>query len=150
MSDYYPPAAIVTADMQVIDAAGALVGQVKELRGPCVLVDRRLKRDLYVPLEAIVARDGETLTLNVTVDQIDELGWSKPPLLGGPDPASPTASDHQLVNRDELAVGGPTERATPLDTRAGQLTTSGTDDGALPPVEDVLGAEQQRLRDLSG
>jgi hypothetical protein len=150
MSDYYPPAAIVTPEMQVIDAAGAVVGQVKELRGPYVLVDRRLKRDLYVPLEAIVARDGETLALNVTVDQFDELGWDNPPLLGGLEPDPLLAPDHEVVNRDVLAVGGATERATPLDTRAGQRTTSGTDDGALPPAGDFLTEDQQRLRDLSG
>ena len=98
--------------------AGALVGHVKELRGPYVLVDRRLKRDLYVPLEAIVARDGETLALNVTIDQFDELGWSNPPLLGGRDPDALVAPDHEAVNRDVLAVAGATGRDTPLDTRA--------------------------------
>jgi hypothetical protein len=150
MSDYYPPAAIVTPEMQIIDAAGALVGHVKQLRGPYVLVDRRLKRDLYVPLEAIVARDGETLALNVTIDQFDDLGWDNPPLLGGPQPDAPPTPVHDVGNRDALAVGGTTERATPLDSRPGQLPTAGTDDGALPPAGDFLTADQQRLRDLSG
>jgi uncharacterized protein DUF2171 len=150
MSDYYPPAAVVTADMQVIDAAGALVGHVKALRGPYVLVDRRLKRDLYVPLEAIVARDDDILALNVTIDQFDDLGWGNPPLLGGQEPDPLLAPDHEVVNRDVLAVGDATERDTPLDSRPGQLPTSGTDDGALPPAGDFLTADQQRLRDLSG
>jgi hypothetical protein len=150
MSDYYPPAAVVTSDMQVIDAAGALVGHVKQLRGPYVLVDRRLKRDLYVPLEAIVARDGETLALNVTIDQFDELGWDNPPLLGGVEPVARVTPDHDVVNRDVLTVGGATKRETPLDSRSGQLMTAGTDDGELPPAGDFLTDDQQRLRDLSG
>src|SRR6476619_7832927 len=116
MSDYYPPAAVVTPDMQVIDAAGAPVWHVKELRGPYVLVDRRLTRDLYVPLEAIVARDGETLALNVTIDQFDELGWSNPPLLGGRDPDALVAPAHEAVNRDVLAVAGVTERERTRNT----------------------------------
>ena len=145
-----PDAAAIGPDTQVIDAAGALVGHVKDVLEERLLVDRRLKRDLYVPLEAVIARDGDTLTLNVTIDQFDELGWAKPPLLGGSDEDPLLAPDHDVVSRDVSAVGDTSERDTPLDSRPGQITTSGTDDGALPPAEDFLSDDQQRLRDLSG
>jgi hypothetical protein len=150
MSDPFPLAAQLSPDMQVIDAAGALVGHVKEILPRHVLVDRRFKRDLYVPQDAFVARDGATLSLNVTVDQLDALEWHNPPLLGGLDREPLDAGDGALISRDAPAVGGPTAHDTPLDARPGQVTTSGTDDGAVPPAADLLAEDQQRLRDLSG
>lgn len=138
----------ISAGMQVVDAAGATVGRVKEVLQREFLLDRRMQRDLYVPFDAIATVDGQTVRLDVTADRFGELDWAKPSPLGALDEDPLVAADREVVSRDVLGVGDDIERDTPLDSRPGRSMTAGTDDGALPPPADLL-RDEQRRRDLS-
>lgn len=72
--------------MEVFGSDGVSVGLVKEVRGEDFLVDRTMRRDVYVPLEAVqgVATDvaPERVILGVSAEQVGEMGWAEPPLVG--------------------------------------------------------------------
>lgn len=87
----------VKAEMEVYSKDGKPVGRVKTVREFDFLVDRRLKRDVYVPFAAVQEASGNAVMLNVQADAIDDLGWQHPPLTGsdagehvpgGPDPTA--------------------------------------------------------------
>lgn len=69
------PAAVGDA---VVGSDSALIGLVKEVRPSDVLVDRRLARDIYVPLEAIADISGGQVILSITADDVDGMGWANP------------------------------------------------------------------------
>jgi hypothetical protein len=67
--------------MSVVGIDGQHVGQVKQIRGTDFLIDRRFRRDVYVPLAAvqrIVSEDHPAtlfVTLDVTAKKADRIGW---------------------------------------------------------------------------
>ena len=71
----------VRVGMKVIGTDGGDVGAVKEVRDKDFLVDRRMRRDVYAPFDAIQNVTGDTVTLNVSSDQVDNTGWPKPSVL---------------------------------------------------------------------
>lgn len=132
--------------MDVVDADGAALGDVKEVRPGDFLLARPLHRDVYVPFNAVRQVDGLVVVLDIGAGAIGDMGWARPALLGG-------AADTQiLVEGDErppAAAKLPPEG--PLDTRPGRTSTSGSDDGKLPPAADLLDHDEiQRRRDLAG
>src|SRR5918912_2583051 len=67
--------------MAVVGSDAGQVGQVKEVRSADFLVDRRGRRDVYVPFDAIQETTGDRITLNLPADQVDDMAWEKPPLI---------------------------------------------------------------------
>ena len=72
----------VRPGMKVIGANGSEIGTVKELRGDSFLVDRRLHRDVWVPLSAVSSVAANDITLTVVADRIADMNWPEPPLPG--------------------------------------------------------------------
>jgi hypothetical protein len=86
--------------MSVVGTDGRHVGRVKQVRGTDFLIDRRFRRDVYVPLGAvhrIVSEDHPAtlfVALDVTAQKTDRIGWprcgnahSPPPEHGHPNDA---------------------------------------------------------------
>ena len=67
--------------MEVVGSDGERVGLVKEVRAGDLLVDRAMRRDLYVPLDAVREVTGERVVLTIPADGADDQGWPNPPLL---------------------------------------------------------------------
>jgi len=65
----------VSKGMEVVTLNEELLGQVKDLRPTDFLVDRSMKRDVYVPLGSVAAVEGERVRLGVTSAQMDDLDW---------------------------------------------------------------------------
>ena len=74
----HPP---VRVGMHVAGTDGKEVGKVKEVRDKDFLIDRPMRRDVYAPLDAIQNVTDDTVTLNVSSDQVDNMNWPKPSLL---------------------------------------------------------------------
>ena len=92
--------------MQVVAADGQPIGTLKELRDADMLVNRRLRRDIYVPLSALSEVSGQTVTLNVAADAIGDQDWDMP---------SPLPQEGEAAGEGEAAsivtgVGDPAER----------------------------------------
>jgi sporulation protein YlmC with PRC-barrel domain len=71
----------VSHGMEVVGADGTQVGRLKEMRLADILVDRPLKRDVYVPFTAIQGVRGDTIVLTIPAAQVDQMDWPQPPLL---------------------------------------------------------------------
>jgi len=67
--------------MEVVGADGGHVGRLKEIRPADILVDRTLKRDVYVPFAAVQGVRGEAIVLTIPAAQVDQMDWPQPPLL---------------------------------------------------------------------
>ena len=73
--------------MDVMSLDGEHIGTVKEIRDTEILIDRRLARDLWVPLTAVLATEEygesfrrgaplpEQVVLNVSMAHVDRQGW---------------------------------------------------------------------------
>jgi hypothetical protein len=70
----------VRTGMDVADIRGSIIGIVKEVRTADFLVNRRLLRDLYVPVDAIYVVMDDALILSVRAASLDSMGWQRPPL----------------------------------------------------------------------
>jgi hypothetical protein len=146
-------------DMDVVSSTGEPIGRVKEVRIHDFLVDRTMKRDIYVPFSAVQDISGQTVTLQYRADEIQDLDWDKAPLLGRPDTADSVAPQADLVT----GRGDPDERngwspasdsytLGPIDTTDARLATEGIDDGKPPrpkqpaPSVDALD-DTERVRE---
>ena len=67
--------------MQVVGSDMSNVGRVRDILENDFLVDISLHRDLFVPFSAIQNIDNDRVVLNVPGNQIDDMGWSKAPLV---------------------------------------------------------------------
>ena|SRR5438874_12903727 len=83
----------LTRGMKVIGSDGiTTVGAIKEVRGSDFLVDRAMRRDIYIPSSAILSCANGRVTLNIPGTLVDDMDWPSPPLLGGtPPPEQPRA-----------------------------------------------------------
>lgn len=68
--------------MEVVGSDGNNVGDVKEISNNSFLVDRSMKRDLYIPFAAIRSMSGNRITLSLRADEVDDQGWATPDLMG--------------------------------------------------------------------
>lgn len=66
--------------MEVVGQDIGHIGTVKEIRDEDFLVDRKMKRDVYVPFNAIQNVDDGRATLIIPAEQVDTMGWQRPPL----------------------------------------------------------------------
>jgi hypothetical protein len=117
--------------MQVVAADGQPVGALKQLRDADMLVDRSLRRDIFVPLSAISELSGQTLTLNVAADAIGDQGWEMP---------SPLPQEGEAAGEGEPAsivtgTGDPAERGA---------WSPAADDYDLDPADTVTGRDTER------
>ena len=71
----------VTRGMDVVGADGERVGRLKDVDASSVLVDRPLKRDIYVPHAAIQGVRDNRIVLTIPADEVDRMGWPHPDLL---------------------------------------------------------------------
>ncbi len=67
--------------MEVVGRDGVPVGCLKAVRGDAMLVDRVLRRDVYVPFEAIHTVTGEQIVLTIPGDAVEAMRWPHPSLL---------------------------------------------------------------------
>jgi hypothetical protein len=134
----------LTIGMEVVSPAGEEIGTVKEVRVHDFLLDRPMRRDVYVPFSAIRELGGRTVVLNVAAGDVSDQGWEEAPLFGGPAESDSTAPPEDQV----VGTGDPAARGTwsassdsydlePLDTEVGRQAISGTDDGEPPHGEEL-------------
>ena len=67
-----PGMAVVTADDQAL-------GEVRSVRGDCVVVKRTGRPDLYVPRDSVLEGRNGRMVVNTLASQLDRLGWETPP-----------------------------------------------------------------------
>jgi hypothetical protein len=70
----------LTEGMAAVASDGEQVGTVKEVRDRDFLLDRPMRRDVYVPFDYIRDVSSDRLTLSVRSGDIDEMNWERPPL----------------------------------------------------------------------
>lgn len=73
----------VRTGMEVCDADGNRLGQVKEMRGSEFLLDRPMARDVYVPFHAVREVRGDRVMLRQRENEIGDQNWESPALMGG-------------------------------------------------------------------
>jgi uncharacterized protein (TIGR02271 family) len=108
----------------VISADGAKVGDVADVNGSYITVAKGFifKSDVYVPVSAIHAVEGEQVILNVTKDLFDEQGWDQVPTDDAfmiDDATAPSAIDRDAEvkrNQETLRVPVVSEELT-IDKR---------------------------------
>jgi hypothetical protein len=66
--------------MAVLGADGRLVGRVKNVFASYLLIDRAVKRDVYVPFAAIQALRHNQIVLIIPAGLVDDMHWPHPPL----------------------------------------------------------------------
>ncbi|HEV2126757.1 MAG TPA: hypothetical protein VGW38_28705, partial [Chloroflexota bacterium] len=71
----------VLIDAPVVDAEGNSIGIVKEVRESDFLVDRPMKRDVYITYGDVRELAGNRLLLKITADDVDRLDFPSPSLL---------------------------------------------------------------------
>jgi hypothetical protein len=69
--------------MEVVDADGDRIGEVKEIRGDEFLVDRPMRRDIYVPMRLVRECSGDRVMLTHAKDDLEDLHLEHPDLVGG-------------------------------------------------------------------
>jgi hypothetical protein len=62
--------------MNVADHQGKTLGQIKEMRFRDFILNRRLRPDLYVPLDAI-EKVAKEIQLKINEEEIENMGWRK-------------------------------------------------------------------------
>ena len=75
--------AALTTGMEVVDIVADRIGYVKQIRDVDFLVDRPMKRDLYVPFHAVKQVQDDIVVVDVITENIADMGWEHPPLVGG-------------------------------------------------------------------
>jgi ferritin-like metal-binding protein YciE len=68
--------------MRVIGSDNGSIGQVRDVRENDFLIDLPMKRDAYVPFDAIEEVTIDLVALNIPSDQVGTMGWDNPPLTG--------------------------------------------------------------------
>ena len=76
----------VLPGMRVVDVNGDRVGEVKSVQDETFHLDRPLKRDLYVPLRAVREVTDDQVLLQYRAEDMDDMGWDTPELLGSKRP----------------------------------------------------------------
>jgi Uncharacterized protein conserved in bacteria (DUF2171) len=76
-------------EAEVVGSDGDKVGELKRVRADDFLVDRSMRRDVYVPVNGVKElTDDNRIVLDIPADQVDEMDWPKPSILGSePEPS---------------------------------------------------------------
>lgn len=67
-----------TRGVTVHGSDGASIGVLSAITSQGALVERPLRRTVYVPFEAIATVHNEQLTLRIAADQVDGMPWRHP------------------------------------------------------------------------
>jgi hypothetical protein len=67
--------------MEVLGADATTIGRVKDVSSNYLLIDRPLRRDIYVPFDAIQTTYDSRVVLAIPSDQVDDMNWPRPSLL---------------------------------------------------------------------
>lgn len=70
--------------MEVVGSDGGEIGMVTSVHADDLLVNRRLRRDAYIPYNAVVGVSGGRVILAATEDEVDYIASLNPPITGGP------------------------------------------------------------------
>lgn len=70
------------ADTPVVSADLVEIGQVGELREADFRLRMLMRRDLFVPASAVERLADGRVYLTVTVSELDDVEWERPPLFG--------------------------------------------------------------------
>jgi hypothetical protein len=98
------------------------------LRDADMLVDRRMQRDIYVPLALVQEAAGRTVVLARTSDEVSSLDLDKPSLIAERGEASGEGEPASIVT----GTGDPAERGT---------WSAAADGYDLDPTENVTGGQ---------
>lgn len=71
----------VSYGMDVVGCDGVAIGRLKDVRSDDMLVDRPLRRDVYVPFETIDRVTERAIVLTIPANQVETTHWTHPPLL---------------------------------------------------------------------
>jgi len=134
----------LTIGMDVVDLEGQRIGEVKEVRDADLLVDRRLQRDIYVPLTLVREASRRMVVLDRSTEALSKLDLDKPSPL---DPHGEAAGEGEPASI-VTGTGDPAERGTwsamadnydldPTETLTGGQTRAGLD-GEDPGVRRDL------------
>ncbi len=66
---------------EICGADGEPIGHLKGVGSADMLVDRPLRRDIYVPLMAVDTISEQRVVLTIPAAQVDDMHWPAPPLL---------------------------------------------------------------------
>ncbi|MCC6180160.1 MAG: BON domain-containing protein [Chloroflexi bacterium] len=69
--------------MDVVGSDGDQIGVVKDVRDGDFLIDRPAARDVYAPFGVVDAVIGNRIILTIPADQVDNMNWPNPALIGG-------------------------------------------------------------------
>lgn len=71
----------VDVGVDVVGACGHKIGEVVDVRGDCVVVEKGffVPEDIFVPKSAIAGADEHHIILNVTRDDIEHSDWDEDP-----------------------------------------------------------------------
>ena len=67
--------------LEVVGADDEHIGYVKDVRDDDMLVERSMRRDVFVPYDAITRVTQFRAVLAIAADQVSAMDWSSPPLL---------------------------------------------------------------------
>jgi HSP20 family protein len=79
---------VIRNGMVVQGTDGEEIGRVKEVRGDELLVDRRFRRDIYIPIREVQEIVGDRVIIDVSADKVDDMGWRHPAII-------PIGASHQ-------------------------------------------------------
>jgi hypothetical protein len=83
----------IHVEMGVIAADGDNLGQVKEVRATDFLLDRSMKRDIYIPFNLVRSATNDNLFLTVSEDELDKMDLNSSSLMGDVDAGVRTTTD---------------------------------------------------------
>ena len=66
---------------EVVGSDGESLGQVKQVRDDDFLLDRPMKRDLFVPLSVVALAGVDRIVLELSADEVGERNWSESTLM---------------------------------------------------------------------
>jgi hypothetical protein len=66
---------------EVVGSDGERLGQVKQVRDNDFLLDRPMKRDLFVPLSVVALAGVDRIVLELSADEVGERNWPESTLM---------------------------------------------------------------------
>ena len=72
----------VQEGMDVVGSDMRPVGVVRNVRDNDFRIDIPMQRDLYAPFDAVQSVTADRVILNIPADQVRDMNWSKPSLMG--------------------------------------------------------------------
>ena len=125
----------------VYGSDGEKVGDVDEVGPNYVLVQKGMffTKDLYVPTSAITDIEDDRVTLNVTKDQVESMGWDEPPM-ADVDSASASSVRSGTGTDQTMSTGAAQEYITTEHAEPARTMETDDDDVRVQRHEEELQA----------